>query len=154
MRGTGDFDFLTGSWDGAQRRLLKPLAGCTEWDEFSSVTTCWSLFGGAANVDEVQVPDRGWSGVSLRLLDVATRQWSIYWANSKTGELLMPPVVGGFTDGVGRFYNDEEFEGKPITVRYLWTGITATTARWEQAFSPDGRRTWETNWTMDFTRRA
>jgi hypothetical protein len=27
-------------------------------------------------------------------------------------------------------------------------------ARWEQAFSEDGGRTWETNWIMDYTRIA
>jgi hypothetical protein len=152
MTGHGDFDFLVGSWNGRQRRLRKPLAGCSDWDEFTSTTQCWQLFGGAANVDEVQIPDRGFSGVSLRLLDPVSGQWSIYWANSRNGLLIMPPVVGGFIDGVGYFYSEEDYEGTPITVRYTWCDITTVSARWEQAFSPDDRRTWETNWTMDFER--
>ena len=53
---------------------------------------------------------------------------------------------------VGRCPPPPVLEGRDITVRYKWSGITATTARWEQAFSPDNGQTWETNWTADFTR--
>jgi len=52
----------------------------------------------------------------------------------------------------GVFYDKEQYEGHDITVRYKWSDITATTARWEQAFSLDNGQTWETNWTADFTR--
>jgi hypothetical protein len=148
----GDFDFFVGEWNGRQRRLREPLANCDDWDEFGSTTRCWSVFGGAANVDEVSVPDRGFSGFSLRLLDPATRNWSIYWANSRNGLLALPPVVGGFAGGTGRFYSDEDYRGRPITVRYTWSDITAVSARWEQAFSPDAGRTWEVNWIAEFTR--
>ena len=40
----------------------------------------------------------------------------------------------------------------PIRVRFIWSGIVAQRARWEQAFSEDGGITWETNWVMDFKR--
>ena len=41
---------------------------------------------------------------------------------------------------------------RPIQVRFIWSGATTPTPRWEQAFSEDGGETWETNWIMDFTR--
>ena len=45
--------------------------------------------------------------------------------------------------------------GKPIVVRFIWSNITETSTRWEQAFSPDGRvQTWEVNWIMESTRIA
>jgi hypothetical protein len=154
--GVGDFDFFVGSWHGIQRRLAKPLAECTEWDAFPSTTECFRLFDGAANMDELTAADRGFKGVSLRLFDPAREEWSIYWANSRNGLLLLllPPVVGRFTDGVGLFCSDEIYEGTSITVRFKWSEITPVSARWEQAFSADGGTTWETNWIADFTRRA
>ena len=44
-----------------------------------------------------------------------------------------------------------EFEGPAsVRVRFIWTAVSPTTCRWEQAFSADGERSWETNWTMEF----
>ena len=150
--GLGDFDFFVGSWRSVQRRLAKPLADCTEWNESQATTRCWSAFDGAANIDEVHFPDWGFTGLSVRLHNPATGEWSIYWVNSRNGQLVLPPVTGRFSDGVGMFYDEEQYQGREITVRYKWSNITATTARWEQAFSLDGGQTWETNWTADFTR--
>ena len=42
--------------------------------------------------------------------------------------------------------------GKDIRARFVWSDITADSARWEQAFSVNGERTWITNWIMEFTR--
>ena len=150
--GLGDFDFFVGSWNSIQRKLKKPLADCDDWEETSATTRCWQVFGGAANVDEVHFPDWGFSGLSVRLHNPATGEWSIYWVNSRNGELTLPPVTGRFSDGVGVFYEEEQYEGRDITVRFTWSDIAAATARWEQAFSLDGGQTWETNWTADFMR--
>jgi hypothetical protein len=146
----GDFDFLVGNWLVANRKLRKRLAGSAEWDEFESTSRCWSLFGGTGNVDEFRFPD-GSYGATLRLFEPAAQQWTLYWAASYIG-MLLPPVVGRFTDGEGRFYGTDHHEGVPIRIRYVWSEITPTSARWEQAFSADGERTWETNWIMEFTR--
>ena len=150
--GTGDFDFFTGSWDVRHRRLRRWLAGCDEWEEFGATTECWPLFGGAANVDELQVPERGFTGLSLRLLDPERGEWTIYWANSRDGR-LQPPVTGRFRDGVGLFYGGDTHQGRAVRVRYTWSGITPVSARWDQAFSTDQEQTWEVNWIMEFTRR-
>ena len=150
--GTGDFDFSTGSSDVRHRRLRQWLAGCGEWEEFSATTECWQLVGGAANVDELQVPERGFTRLSLRLLDPERGEWTIYWANSRDGR-LQPPVTGRFRDGVGLFYGDDTHEGRAVRVRYTWSAITPVSARWDQAFSSDQGQTWEVNWIMEFTRR-
>ena len=128
---TIDFDFLVGSWHGRHRRLRKALAGCDEWDEFASSTTCWSVFGGAANVDEVTVPDLGFAGLTVRLLDPVARTWSLWWVNSKNGQMDPPPVTGSFANGIGRFYCDQVSEGRPIRCRYTWSEITPASARWD-----------------------
>jgi nicotinamidase-related amidase len=48
-------------------------------------------------------------------------------------------------------YRPGDYKGKPIRVRYLWTNLSSA-PHWEQAFSEDQGKTWETNWTMNFTR--
>ena len=75
--GAGDFDFLVGEWDGIQRRRKAWLADCDEWYEMKSSTRCWSVFGGAGNIDEVHFPEQGFTGLTVRLRDVATGDWSI-----------------------------------------------------------------------------
>jgi len=147
-----NFDFLVGDWTSKQRRLREILAGSDEWYEFDGITRCWSVFDGAGNIDEVKFPEQGYTGLTVRLFDPATDLWSIYWARNDTG-LALPPTVGRFEeDGVGRFYDDEDWNGRPIRVRYQWTVLSADACRWEQAFSTDTGETWETNWTADFTR--
>ena len=88
---------------------------------------------------------------TLRLYDPQTHQWSIYLAYAATGKLPMPPTVGSFKDGRGEFYDAEDYDGRAILVRYVWTQPTPATARLEQSFSPDWGRTWEVNWICDLT---
>jgi len=151
---TNDFDFFVGTWTSRQRRLRRVLAGSDDWYEFPGRTRCWALLSGAGNVDEVTFPTQGFSGVTLRLFDPTTREWSLYWASSTTG-LSLPPVVGRFgPDGRGVFSCDDVYEGVPIRVNYVWSGITDDSCRWEQEFSADGGATWETNWVAEFTRTS
>ena len=60
-------------------------------------------------------------------------------------------MFGGFDGDIGMFEGDDTFEGRPILVRFSWSGVTTPTPRWEQAFSDDGGQSWETNWVMEFT---
>jgi hypothetical protein len=146
-----DFDFLVGTWQVLNRRLKARHVKSDDWDEFPGRCTMRTILGGAGNVDEIGFPTKGWSGVSMRFFSPQTKQWSIYWVNSRDG-VVQPPVAGAFRDGVGEFFGDDLDEGKPVRVRYRWSRITKDTARWEQAFSLDGGKSWETNWVMDFAR--
>lgn len=153
--GRADFDFFSGCWDGHQRKLKQRLKGCDEWDEFHSVSVVRKTLGGLGNFDEVtfEMPTGRVIGVTLRIFDPQTRLWSIYWASSTSG-VLVAPMVGRFENGRGEFYDRENFEGRSIFSRFIWTSSGPDACRWEQAFSADGGRTWETNWTADFSRRA
>lgn len=146
----GDFDFLIGQWTVANRRLKQRLAGSQEWEEFQATSMAWSLLDGGANIDQITFPD-GTSALTLRLYEPETGQWSLNWATSTAG-VLFPPVVGAFTDGKGLFYGNDLHDGTPVRVRFIWSQITPTSARWEQAFSADHDKSWETNWIMDLTR--
>lgn len=154
MSSPHDFDFFFGDWDVAHRRRTAFLDPASEWREFGAVSRCWSLFGGAANIDEMDCSGEGFMGLTLRLFDRETEEWSLNWSSSRSGKLF-PPVVGRFgADGRGEFHGDDEYDGRPLRVRFVWSGISADTALWEQAFSVDGGRNWLTNWTMRFTRRT
>ncbi|GIG85631.1 hypothetical protein [Plantactinospora endophytica] len=146
-----DFDFLLGSWNVSNRRLRTLFAGSDDWDVFPGTSVSQSIFDGRGNTDEIIFPTKGTRGFTLRLFDTAREEWSLYWADSRTG-LLYPPVVGTFRNGRGDFYGDDTHEGKPIRAHFVWSEITADSARWEQEFSADGGRTWERNWIMEFTR--
>lgn len=152
--GARDFDFLFGSWRIANERLTSRLTGSDDWERFDAVGTCRPILGGLGNVLDYR-PARpgqeGAPGASLRLLNPTTGQWSIFAVNADAGQ-IRPPVVGRFTDGAGEFSGDDRHDGRPVLVRFRWSGITADAARWEQAFSPDRGATWETNWIMSFTR--
>lgn len=152
--GQADFDFFVGDWRVHHRRLRQALAGSTEWEEFDGTSHARRVWGGRGNIDEIEADSTAWghiAGATLRLYDPDSQQWRLYWANAANG-VLEAPMIGAFDGGIGEFFSHELLQGRPIFVRYVWSGITADECRWEQAFSVDGGRTWESNWVMDFTR--
>ena len=151
--GQSDFDFVFGRWKIHNRRLQKPLSGSTTWYEFEGASVARPIWGGKAHVDEYEAesPSGRIQGMTVRLYDPQSKQWTIYWANAAKGAFDVP-MVGAFRDGVGAFYDQETYEGRAVYVRFLWTVQGKDACRWEQAFSADGGTTWETNWIMEMTR--
>lgn len=150
-----DFDFLFGMWKIKNTRLLERFQGCTDWETFEATGTAQPILGGIGNIDDFVPKDwrPNFLGMTLRLFNPATQQWSIYWASNQTGK-LEPPVIGGFTGGIGIFEGEDVMSGKSVQVRFIWSQITPVSARWEQEFSQDSGVNWETNWIMEFTRSA
>jgi hypothetical protein len=153
--GQHDFDFEFGTWQVRLRRLLNPLSGSSTWVELEGRSTVRRVWDGRANLGELVVGNETThiEGLSLRLYDPESREWSIHWANSRNGE-LGPAMIGRFENGRGEFYNQELFEGRAVYVRFIFSDVRPTTFRLEQAFSSDGGRTWEPNWIAAFTRLA
>ncbi|MBC7988080.1 MAG: DUF1579 domain-containing protein [Luteimonas sp.] len=151
-----DFDFFLGSWSVRHRRLKKRLADNHDWEEFDGSTHCQSLLGGIVNLNESVSHRAGKSyrGMGLRAFDAKTSTWADWYLNANDPTSLGVPGLGRFANGIGTFLSDETFEGRPVKVRGIFTPITASSAQWEQAFSPDGGKTWETNWVMRYTRTA
>lgn len=147
-----DFDFLLGTWHIANRRLKHRHVGSDEWSEFPASSRAWVMLDGIVSIDENLFPTQGFGGLTLRSLDLATRQWAIYWINSGDGRLF-PPVHGGFDGDRGEFYGEDTDDGRAVQVRFIWRRFGPQAARWEQAFSLDGGA-WETNWVMGLTRTA
>lgn len=152
--GAGAFDFLLGHWRVSHRRLRRRLQGCTDWDTFDGTTQVWPVLDGLGNVDDnvLHLPEGQYRAVSLRAFDAAADQWAIWWLDGRTPSHIDVPVRGRFAAGVGTFLADDVFEGRPIRVRFVWSKTSSSSPQWAQAFSADGGVTWETNWTMHFTR--
>lgn len=148
-----DFDFEFGTWKTEVRRLAKPLSGAQEWISYSGTTIVRPLLGGRSNIAELAIEGASGriAGVSLRLYDPATKQWSLNFANLRNG-MLTAPVVGGFHDGRGEFFGRDELDGRAIRVRFVISDVTRDGARFEQAFSADEGKTWEVNWIATDTR--
>lgn len=148
-----DFDFLHGTWAVTHRKLRARLAGCDEWDRFTGTVTCHPTRSAFGNIDDnwLDDPGGGYGAIAMRSFDPADAVWSIWWLDQRSPRYLDPPVVGSFVGGIGTFTTVDEFAGRPIVVRFRWLDTATPAPRWEQAFSPDGGKTWEVNWEMGFT---
>jgi hypothetical protein len=150
---TSDFDFLFGHWRVEHRRLKERLVGDTEWENFGGTCSAYPLLGGAGNVDDhvIELPGGSYRAASLRSFHPASGHWTIWWLDGRTPHKLDAPIVGSFRDGVGTFFGDDSWQGKPVKIRFQWTQ-TPKGPQWEQAFSGDGGVSWEANWVMGFVR--
>jgi len=151
--GQDDFDFEIGTWRTELSLLRNPLSGSSTWVEYEGTSVVRKVWDGRANLVEldVQGPTGRIEGLSLRLYNPESGQWSLNFANSAYG-VLTPPVIGAFENGRGEFYGQEMLNGRPIFVRFIISDITPTSCRFEQAFSADGGKTWEVNWIAVDTR--
>src|SRR5215470_5201782 len=152
--GQHDFDFNFGSWKTHVSRLVHPFTGSKEWAEYDGTSVVSKVWNGKANLFELDVsgPAGHIEGVGLRSYNPETHQWSLNWADSSDG-IINKPMIGEFKDGRGEFFDQEEFNGRMILARNSFSDITPNSSRFEQAFSDNGGKTWETNWVMTFMRQ-
>ena len=151
--GQRGFDWEIGTWNTTLRRLVKPLSGSDDWIEYTGTSVVRSVLDGRANLVELRVGGAAGriEGASLRLYNPDTKQWSLNYASMRSGTLTRP-LYGGSRDGRGEFFGQDDLSGRAILVRFVISDITVNSAQFEQAFSDDGGRTWETNWIAVDTR--
>jgi hypothetical protein len=149
-----DFDFAVGDWQVKHRRLQERLVGCTDWVEFDGEMSTRKVLGGFGNVEDnlLHLPEKSYRALALRSFDPHSRKWSIWWLDARVPGQIDVPVVGAFEGGIGTFYADDTLNGAAIRIRFNWFAMDPANPRWEQAFSDDAGKSWETNWTMDFRR--
>ena len=154
--GSHDFDFLIGNWTAHVRRLPDRLNNSNAWVEYDGISNHHKLLDSNANFEQFEVTSTDKKlhikAQTLRLYNPASHQWSIYLVDLDNGTLSLPPVIGSFHEKRGEFFDQEEFKGRAILVRYVWLDISAKSARMEQSFSPDGGKTWEVNWICELSR--
>jgi hypothetical protein len=154
--GAHDFDFVIGDWKAHVKRLPDRLVGSTAWVEYDGISRHKKILDSNANFEEFEVdsPDKHLhiKAQTLRLYNPESHQWSIYLVDVDNGTLSLPPVVGQFTGRRGEFYDQEQWKGRAVLVRYVWVDISPTSARMEQSFSADGGKSWEVNWICELSR--
>src|SRR5258708_15263896 len=151
--GQHDFDFAFGTWKTHLSRLLHPLTGSKTWVEYEGTTVVRRILNGRANLVELVADGSAghFEGLSLRLYNPESHQWSLNFSNIRAGT-LSPPTIGEFRNGRGEFFDQETLDGRAIYVRFVISDITPESCRFEQAFSADGGKTWEVNWVATDTR--
>jgi len=154
--GSHDFDFVIGNWKAHVRRLPDRLNNSNTWVEYEGISNHKKLLDSNANFEEFDVTSTDKKlhikAQTLRLYNPTSHQWSIYLVDLDDGTLSLPPVVGHFSGNRGEFFDQEDFKGRAILVRYVWLNISPNSARMEQSFSPDGGKTWEVNWICELSR--
>jgi hypothetical protein len=150
--GQHDFDWEFGKWHTHLWRLKQPLSGSNEWLEYDGTTVVRKIWDGRANLVELEVDGPNHiEALNLRLYNPETHKWSLNFASSKSGT-LGTPTVGEFKNGRGEFFDQEDFNGRPILVRFIISDIKPESCKFEQSFSTDGGKTWEINWIAIDTR--
>lgn len=151
--GQHDFDFAIGKWKTHLSRLQHPLSGSTNWIDYEGSSVVRPVWDGRASLEEFEANGAAGQieGLTLRLYNPQSHQWRQSWSTSNDG-MLSEPMIGGFKNGRGEFFDREEFKGRMIYVRWVWSDITPTSCRFEQSFSDDGGKTWELNWVNSYKR--
>jgi hypothetical protein len=144
--GQHDFDFNIGKWRSHIQSLANPLTGSTTWVKQEGTTTVRKVGDGRASLEEIEAvgPGGHFEGTNLYLYNPQSHQWSQTLAISALGTLGVP-AIGEFKNGRGELYSQEVHNGRTILVRIIWSEIKPDSHRFEQAYSDDGGKTWETN---------
>ena len=152
--GSHDFDFNIGKWHTHIRRLMNPLSGDSpDWITLEGTVVVQKVWDGRAQLEEIEAdgPKGHWEGLTLFLYNPKARQWSQNFSGSSDGT-METPTIGEFKNGRGEFYDQETYHGRAILVRGVWSNITADSHQFEQSFSDDGGKTWESNFVGTLTR--
>ena len=150
--GRNDFDFWMGSWK-VRNRCRRSGSRAPTTGSSSRPRSRATARRRARKRGRVQNrPRRRLRRDVVRFFDPETKTWSIYWADSRRPGKLDPPVLGSFAGDIGRFEGEDTLAGKPILMRFDWSRVKTSSPLWEQSFSGDDGKSWETNWVMEFER--
>jgi hypothetical protein len=150
-----DFDFLVGKWKMYNRRLNRRLENCKDWTEFESRDENSKILNGIGDIDTYKTSEMPgmvgtpFEGFTLRIFNLQTRLWSLYWVANNRG-VLDPPQVGSFENNVGHFFAKDTYKGKNVIVVFRWDARDKYKPVWSQAYSADNGKTWEWNWYASF----
>jgi len=152
------FDFWIGEWEINQRILRQDGA----WMELPARTSVRAALDGCALIEEWSgevmffwegmTKPEALNGFSLRAYDPQTGSWNIHWMDTRSPR-FGSPYVGTFADGRGEFFREWETPQGRRVGRIAFSDMRPDSVNWALAISADGRRTWQTLWTMAMRRR-
>lgn len=151
------FDFWVGDWDIRQRirredgtylalpartSVSRALDGCALVEHWQGeVQFFW---------EGMQEPEP-MKAISVRAYDPRTREWNIYWMDTRSRR-FDTPYVGNFAGDRGDFYREWETpEGRRIG-RIRFSVVSRDSVSWSLAVSTDERQNWTTMWSMEMRR--
>ncbi len=147
-----DFDFALGTFHTHIKRLMNPLTGGATWTTYEGTKTDVSILDGKGSLETIEADGPSHLELmTLRLYNATSHQWSLNFTSSDSGELATPSI-GEFENGVGTFLDQEDYNGRTILVRQVWTTLTPDAYHFEQAFSADHGKTWKPNFVADLER--
>ncbi|MGH8318263.1 MAG: hypothetical protein ACREUL_09835 [Steroidobacteraceae bacterium] len=150
--GSHDFDWDIGAWKTHQRRRLHPLTGSNQWVDYNGTDVVRNLWEGAnTGMIEADGPAGHLEIFTIRLYNPDSHQWSVSFTNPASG-VMSHALTGEFKNGRAEFYDQEPYKGREILVRFSISDISVNSCRFEQAFSGNGGKTWETNFIVTESR--
>src|SRR6185312_3346440 len=151
--GSHDFDFAFGAWKTHIRRRVHALSASNEMIELNGTVNARKVWDGRAQLEEIETdgPKGHWEGATLFMYNPGAHQWSMTFINSSIGTFTNG-LIGSFKDGRAELFATDTLDGRAILVRGTWSNLTPTTHRYEEAYSADGGKTWETELTADKTK--
>ena len=155
LPGSHDFAFLEGAWRVGHRYIRVQPDG-QEWAQAQGTCEHHELYNGWANVEDYVINSSSGANhaVALRSYNPNTGQWTIWWLDGRAPSEIPTPMQGRFENGVGTFFGSTTLNDKPVRVRFTWSDTASASPRWQQAYSYDDGKTWETVWVMEFQRGA
>jgi len=145
------FDFWIGEWDVNLR--IRGEDGTWPDASVAAVARIYPVLGGKAVLEL-------WDsepivGFSLRWFDPEADRWRLWLNWPRPNRSGGSGLEGRFHHGRGEFFGRRPGEdGGEVISRYTFSDITATSLRWDDAYSRDGGETWSHRWIMEFTRRG
>jgi hypothetical protein len=149
--GKHDLDSLAGTWKGHTKYRAHPFTGSDTWVESDGIETFQNIWDGAMLELSEGPSTNGPVGLMLYTYNPQGHQWSVYFANRKDGKVGLPNV-GEFRNGRGEFFVQDTLNGKSLLNRYVWSQVASSSPHFEESWSSDGGRTWETVRIVDLAR--
>jgi hypothetical protein len=151
--GSHDMDFNIGTWHTDITRFPDPFDDPNNSAKLAGTVTVRPIWNGKAQIEEIEAdgPDGHWEGGTLFLYDPQGHQWRQNFVSASVGR-FDPPTVGEYRDGNVEYYATDEFRGRTVLIRGVWSDIKPDSHSYEEDLSSDGGRTWHPAFVGHLTR--